>query len=71
MTTCSLGLGAEAHSAGEKAILETALRLFSELGFEGVSMRAVAREAGVSKSNICQSMGWEWEEPGGREGPCS
>ena len=52
MTTCSLGLSAEAHSAGEKAILETAVRLFSELGFEGVSMRTVAREAGVSKSNI-------------------
>jgi TetR/AcrR family transcriptional regulator len=43
---------ASEHSAGEKAILDTAVRLFSEHGFEGVSMRAVASEAGVSKSNI-------------------
>lgn len=39
-------------SAGEKAILEAAVRLFSENGFDGVSMRGVALEAGVSKSNI-------------------
>lgn len=45
---CGLG----ARSAGEKAILDTAVRLFSENGFDGVSMRTVAREAGVSKSNI-------------------
>ena len=36
----------------KEAILDAALRLFSENGFDGVSMRAVAREAGVSKSNI-------------------
>ena len=40
------------RSAGENAILEAAVRLFSRHGFEGVSMRAVANEAGVSKSNI-------------------
>ncbi|MBT8038673.1 MAG: TetR/AcrR family transcriptional regulator [Xanthomonadales bacterium] len=40
------------RSAGENAILEAAVRLFSRHGFEGVSMRAVAQEAGVSKSNI-------------------
>ena len=37
---------------GEAAILDAAVRLFSELGFDGVSMRAVARKAGVSKANI-------------------
>lgn len=41
-----------AHSAGERAILEAAVRLFSKKGFNGVSMRSVAEEAGVSKSNI-------------------
>ena len=45
-------LGACAHSAGEKAILEAAVKLFAELGYDAVSMRAVALEAGVSKSNI-------------------
>lgn len=39
-------------SAGEQAILDAAIRLFSENGFDGVSMRGVALEAGVSKSNI-------------------
>jgi TetR/AcrR family transcriptional regulator len=41
-----------ARSAGEQAILDAAVRLFSESGFDGVSMRGVARAAGVSKSNI-------------------
>ena len=40
------------RSAGESAILEAAVRLFSRHGYDGVSMRSVAREAGVSKSNI-------------------
>ena len=44
--------GANVTSKGEKAILDAAVRLFSEHGFDGVSMRTVAREAGVSKSNI-------------------
>lgn len=39
-------------SAGADAIMEAAARLFSENGFDGVSMRGVARAAGVSKSNI-------------------
>lgn len=39
-------------SAGESAILEAAVRLFSENGYDGVSMRGVAEAAGVSKANI-------------------
>ena len=52
MLSCPMKCTAEAHSAGEKAILDAAIGLFSAHGFDGVSMRAVAREAGVSKSNI-------------------
>lgn len=52
MHICTMKCRDEASSAGEKAILDAAVRLFSEYGFAGVSMRAVAREAGVSKSNI-------------------
>lgn len=52
MFSCQSIHGAKPHSAGERAILDAAVRLFSENGFDGVSMRAVAREAGVSKSNI-------------------
>jgi len=40
------------QSAGEKAILDAAVRLFSEQGFDGVSMRQIAETAGVSKANI-------------------
>ena len=40
------------RSAGEKAILDAAVRLFSECGYDGVSMRQIAAAAGVSKSNI-------------------
>ena len=43
---------AGSRSAGEAAILDAAVRLFSRHGYDGVSMRSVAREAGVSKSNI-------------------
>jgi TetR/AcrR family transcriptional regulator len=52
MTSHIPTLGACAHSAGKKAILEAAVELFSEQGYDGVSMRAVALAAGVSKSNI-------------------
>ena len=41
-----------APSAGELAILDAAARLFSELGYDGVSMRRIAETAGVSKANI-------------------
>lgn len=41
-----------APSAGELAILDAAARLFSELGYDGVSMRRIAQTAGVSKANI-------------------
>jgi TetR/AcrR family transcriptional regulator len=40
------------QSTGQKAILEAAAQLFSQHGFDGVSMRRIAEEAGVSKANI-------------------
>ena len=40
------------QAAGELAILEAAERLFAQQGYDGVSMRTIAREAGVSKANI-------------------
>ena len=39
-------------SAGEQAILDAAVRLFSTHGYDGVSMRRIAESAGVSKANI-------------------
>lgn len=41
-----------ARSAGETAILDAAVKLFSEKGYNAVSMRGVAEQAGVSKANI-------------------
>lgn len=43
---------AAGQSAGEAAILEAAVALFSANGYDGVSMRSVADAAGVSKANI-------------------
>jgi TetR/AcrR family transcriptional regulator len=43
---------AASRSAGEQAILDAAVQLFSKHGFDGVSMRTIAQSAGVSKSNI-------------------
>jgi TetR/AcrR family transcriptional regulator len=40
------------QSAGQKAILDAAARLFSEQGYDGVSMRQIAEAARVSKANI-------------------
>jgi TetR/AcrR family transcriptional regulator len=40
------------RSAGETAILGAAVKLFSEKGYDAVSMRGVAEQAGVSKANI-------------------
>ena len=40
------------QSAGERAILDAAVRLFSEQGYDRVSMRCIAQSAGVSKANI-------------------
>jgi TetR/AcrR family transcriptional regulator len=42
----------ETSSAGEQAILEAAVQLFSQYGYDGVSMRGIAEAAGVSKANI-------------------
>lgn len=39
-------------AAGELAILQAAERLFAQQGYDGVSMRTIALEAGVSKANI-------------------
>lgn len=44
-------LGSEL-SSGEAAILEAAEVLFSERGFDGVSIRAIAEKAKVSKANV-------------------
>jgi len=52
MASSSAKLRNHAPSAGEQAILQAGVKLFSRHGFDGVSMRAVAREAAVSKSNI-------------------
>jgi len=43
---------APGRSAGETAILDAAVKLFSEKGYDAVSMRGVAQQAGVSKANI-------------------
>ena len=40
------------QSAGEISILDAAVQLFSEYGYDGVSMRQIAEAAGVSKANI-------------------
>lgn len=40
------------QAAGELAILEAAEKLFAQQGYDGVSMRGIALEAGVSKANI-------------------
>lgn len=52
MQTKKFGTTLAGKSAGETAILDAAVKLFSEKGFDGVSMRGVAQEAGVSKANI-------------------
>jgi len=40
------------QSAGEIAILDAAVRMFSQYGYDGVSMQRIADAAGVSKANI-------------------
>ncbi|PLX85705.1 MAG: hypothetical protein C0617_03220 [Desulfuromonas sp.] len=46
------GIRAAKKRETRKAILEAALRLFSEKGFEGTSMEELARAAGVGKGTI-------------------
>ena len=43
---------AETSSAGEQAILDAAVQLYSKSGYDGVSIRSIAEAAGVSKANI-------------------
>jgi TetR/AcrR family transcriptional regulator len=52
MSTTQPARAPAARSAGQQAILDAAVQLFSKHGFDGVSMRTIAQEAGVSKSNI-------------------
>ena len=52
MSSRSLLCCKDPTSAGEQAILDAGVKLFSRHGFDGVSMRQVASEARVSKSNI-------------------
>jgi TetR/AcrR family transcriptional regulator len=52
MVTQASDAPANGASRGESAIMDAAARLFSSLGYEGVSMRQIAEEAGVSKANI-------------------
>lgn len=50
-----MNANAPAHlprSPGENAIMDAAVQQFSEHGFDGVSMRQIAENAGVSKANI-------------------
>ena len=47
----------ESLSSGEAAILEAAEVLFAEKGFDGVSIRAIAEKAGVSKANVFHHFG--------------
>jgi len=47
----------EQQSAGEIAILDAAANLFSEQGYDRVSMRLIAEAAGVSKANIYHHFG--------------
>jgi TetR/AcrR family transcriptional regulator len=41
-----------ASAVGERSILEAATTLFSELGFDGASVSAIAERAGVCKANV-------------------
>lgn len=52
MTAIALSASATPQSAGEAAILDAAVHLFSVHGYDGVSMRRIAEAAGVSKANI-------------------
>jgi len=52
MSVSSPHIPTPARSAGEIAILDAAVKLFSEKGYDAVSMRGIAAQAGVSKANI-------------------
>jgi len=52
MPSLALPSSASPQSAGEIAIMDAAVHLFSVHGYDGVSMRRIAEAAGVSKANI-------------------
>lgn len=52
MTSLAISSPTGPQSAGEIAILDAAVHLFSVYGYNGVSMRRIAEAAGVSKANI-------------------
>jgi TetR/AcrR family transcriptional regulator len=52
MTSLAISNPTAPQSAGEIAILDAAVHLFSVHGYDGVSMRRIAEAAGVSKANI-------------------
>jgi len=57
MTELTEPVGTRRRGEGETAILEAAESLFSELGFDAVSLRHVAERACVSKANIVHHFG--------------
>lgn len=59
MVTDSRTGGSPARSSDQtrQALLEAGLRLFSRLGFDGVSVEEIAREAGVNKALISYHFG--------------
>ena len=56
MTVRGAGLGGTAHSTAlermRTAVVDTALRLFSERGYIGVRVEDIAREAGLSRATF-------------------
>lgn len=42
----------ENRSSGQRQILDSALELFAQNGYEGVSVHSIAEHAGVSKANV-------------------
>ena len=51
-STCTPRVGRPRSVAADTAILDATVELFADLGFEGVSIEAVAERAGVAKSTV-------------------
>ncbi|ROR32401.1 TetR/AcrR family transcriptional regulator [Inmirania thermothiophila] len=47
----------DTRAAGAQAVLDAAEALFAERGFDGISMAAIARRAGVSKATVFHHFG--------------